>query len=68
MKKHLSHKNIVIAFVSLAVFVGLLASVLPPDKLMTLIAVEKFFEAMIPILGVAALLKYITCDLCEKHK
>lgn len=51
--------------VLLAVLMGILVLVMPPEKIMYLVNVSRFFEVMIPILGVGALLKYICC--CHSH-
>lgn len=43
----------------LAVAMGILASVLPSERLADLVLISKFFLSMIPVLAVGALLKYI---------
>ncbi len=53
-------KVMAIVFIVVAVLMGLLACALPSDHLSKVILVAKFFDVMLPILGVGALLKYIT--------
>lgn len=48
-----------IVIIVLAVVMGILASVVPVSHIMNILLVMKFFNAMIPILGVGALVKYI---------
>jgi hypothetical protein len=52
-------------FLALALMVGLLASVLPVAKQINLMVLERFFEFMLPILGVGALLKYLFFEPAE---
>lgn len=57
-------------FAGLALLVAILATVLPQDKIVYLINITRFFEVMIPILAVGALLKYVCCGVddasCDK--
>ena len=46
---------------ALAVVMSILGSSLPLDKMHDYILVMRFFENMIPILAVGALVKYIGC-------
>jgi hypothetical protein len=46
-------------FFVIALMVGLLATTLPVQKQVNLMVLERFFEFMIPILGVGALVKYL---------
>lgn len=48
-------------FVGLALLVAIAATILPQDKIVYLINITRFFEVMIPILAVGALVKYICC-------
>lgn len=57
-------KSIGLVIIVLAVLQGILVSVLPPDYLGYMAGISRFFEVMIPILAVGALLKYICC--CKK--
>ena len=47
-----------------ALVVASLASFMPLNKMHDVIVLMRFFETMIPVLAVGALLKYITC--CNK--
>ena len=55
-------------FTVIALLVAILASVLPQDKIVYLINVTRFFEVMIPILAVGALLKYLCSSICGNDK
>ena len=48
----------------IAVALGLLATVLPPDRIDYVVTVSRFFDIMLPILAVGALLRY----LCSPKK
>jgi hypothetical protein len=54
----------------IAVILAVLASVLPPEQLDYVIGISKFFDIMLPILAVGALLKYLCkcqkCCSCKK--
>ncbi len=54
-------KIFAIIILILAILMAVLVSVLPQDQLANLFYVSRFFEVMIPILGVGALLKYLFC-------
>ncbi|MBI5447738.1 MAG: hypothetical protein HY939_03300 [Gammaproteobacteria bacterium] len=51
--------------VVIALIMAIAVNLLPPEKLAVLVPVSRFFEVMIPILGVGALLKYLCC--CRHH-
>ena len=57
------------AFTAIIVIIALVMAIavnlLPPERLGLLVPVSRFFEVMIPILGVGALLKYLCC--CHHH-
>ncbi len=53
-------KILAIVTVIIAIIIALLAALLEPDKLSPVIIASRFFEVMLPILGVGALLKYLT--------
>ena len=55
--------NMIIASVSIiiAVIVSILGVTLPPENLHSIIFISHFFEIMIPILVVGALIKYLCC-------
>lgn len=65
-------KIFTIAFIAIAVLMAILASVLPPEQIDYVIVVSKFFDVMIPVLAVGALLKYLChcqkCGGCDKCK
>lgn len=50
----------------IALLQAILVSVLPAEYLGVMAGVSRFFEVMIPILAVGALLKYL-CMCCRKH-
>lgn len=60
--------NIMLAAVAIgvAVILAFLAVVLPPEKINFLLVISRFFEVMLPILGVGALIKYLLKDCCPK--
>lgn len=49
-----------------AVILAILAVALPPKHIAAIIVIENFFEVMIPILAVGALLKYLHCGKSEQ--
>ncbi len=55
----MSAKVFGIIIIVLAVVMGILASVVPVSHIMNVLLVMKFFNAMIPILAVGALIKYV---------
>jgi hypothetical protein len=55
------HKIIAIIAIVLAVVIAALAVSLSPDKMSFVILISRFFEVMIPILAVGALIKYLCC-------
>jgi hypothetical protein len=57
----MSGKVFSITVVIIAVLIGILVCVVPMTSIMSVLLVMKFFQAMIPVLGVGALLKYILC-------
>lgn len=54
-------KVFVIVIVIVAIIVGILGVVLPADRLHDLLIIVKFFDVMLPILAVGALIKYLCC-------
>ncbi|EKD74602.1 MAG: hypothetical protein ACD_44C00387G0005 [uncultured bacterium] len=67
----LKTKSFTTAIVVIAVLMAISATFMPPEKVGTfLLPVARFFEVMIPILGVGALLKYLCCchhSHCDDH-
>lgn len=59
-------KTIVAALtIIVAVIIAALAVTLSPDKLGFVILLSRFFEVMLPVLAVGALIKYLcTCSKC----
>lgn len=59
--------NKIIAYttITLAVILAVLASVLSPEHLGNIMFAVKFFEVMIPVLAVGALIKYLFSHLHE---
>lgn len=47
--------------VIVAVLVGLLFLFWPKDKMASLLAIPRFIEAVLPVLAIGALLKYLFC-------
>ena len=60
----MGYKALSLIFVAVAVIVAVLSLVASPKAVIAASYVNHFFVVMIPILGVAALLKYILC--CNK--
>jgi hypothetical protein len=50
---------LVIIITLFALFMGLMACILPANRLEELLVYIKLFEVMLPILGVGALIKYM---------
>jgi len=60
-------KIFTVIIVLIAVVMALLAIFLPPQHIEYLIVVSKFFDVMLPVLAVGALLKYLCrCPVCPK--
>lgn len=55
----MNSKVISILFVVVALVLGLLVTFLPHDQLAQIVYVERFFDVMIPVLAVGALVKYL---------
>lgn len=55
------HKILAFVAVFVALALAILAVALPPANLAFVIIISRFFEVMIPVLAVAALLKYLFC-------
>lgn len=54
-------------FFIIALALALLASILPQNQLASIIYASRFFEVMVPVLAVGALLKYLfTRSHCHK--
>jgi hypothetical protein len=58
-------KIFTVAIVVVAILMALLAIFMPPEHIEYLIVISKFFDVMLPILAVGALLKYLCrCPSC----
>lgn len=58
-------KILAIVVIAIALIMAVLGSVLPPEHIDYVIVISKFFDIMLPILAVGALLKYICkCPKC----
>jgi len=59
-------KFLTLAFVIIAIIMGILAVVMPPEHIDFVIIVAKFFDVMLPVLAVGALFKYLCrCTSCD---
>jgi peptidoglycan/LPS O-acetylase OafA/YrhL len=60
-----------IVFIVIALLLAIFASILPQEKLATIIYISRFFDIMLPVLAVGALVKYLcshkwkSCVRCE---
>lgn len=54
-------KIFAIVFVVVALLLAISASLLPQDRLATIIYITRFFDIMLPVLAVGALVKYLFC-------
>lgn len=52
-------KVLAIIFVLIALILAILASFLPQDRLVSIIYISRFFDIMLPVLAVGALIKYL---------
>lgn len=55
------NKVFFLVVIVLALVLGTLEAVLPTHRLADLMVIQKFFTGMIPVLGVGALVKYLSC-------
>lgn len=58
----MTHKLFVLIFVILAVVLAVLGSTISPAYLSSFMMIANFFDMMIPVLAVGALLKYLCGD------
>ncbi len=58
-----------IIVIIVAIIIAILATVWPQDRLTDIIYVTRFFDVMLPVLAVGALVKYLcgcgTCGTCK---
>lgn len=52
-------KILTIIFVLIAIILGILGTVLTPERMDYVILVSKFFDIMLPVLAVGGILKYL---------
>ncbi len=50
-----------VIFVIIALLLAITASMLPQDRLASIIYITRFFDIMLPVLAVGALIKYLFC-------
>ena len=66
------HKIFALVFIIIAVALAISASILSHDHLVNIIYVSRFFDVMIPVLAVGALIKYLCtkrgCGVCKSTK
>lgn len=64
----MSSKLFTLIIIALAIALAVLGSIMPPNQIQNFMLVTNFFNIMIPILAVGALIKYLSC--CAKccHK
>ncbi len=56
-----------VIFVIIALLLAITATVLPQDRLATIIYITRFFDIMLPVLAVGALIKYLFCWTHNKN-
>lgn len=68
--KKVSFKIVAAIVIIVALALGIAVSVLPQPGLVYIIAVTRFFDVMLPVLAVGALIKYILCGgrCCNKDQ
>lgn len=54
-------KVFAIIFIVIALLLAIFASILPQNQLTGIIYLSRFFDIMIPVLAVGALIKYLFC-------
>lgn len=63
------NKVFAIIVIIVAIIMAILISVWPQDRLADIFYVSRFFDVMLPILAVGALLKYLfCCGYCRKQQ
>jgi len=66
-------KILTVVFILIALGLAISGSVLPPEHIDAVIMISKFFDIMLPVLAVGALIKYLckcstTCACCNGTK
>ena len=59
------NKVFAVIIIVVALILAILATVWPQERLADIIYISRFFDVMIPVLAVGALIKYLCC--CKKH-
>lgn len=62
------NKGLVIGTVIVAVILGIMAVTWPQSRLSDIIYISRFFDVMLPVLAVGALLKYLCSGVCSNDK
>lgn len=57
-------KILVIVFVLIALILAVLGVTLPPERIDFVVGISKFFDIMLPVLAVGALLKFLCKGSC----
>jgi len=55
------HRVFIFATIAIALILAVLVSVWPQERLTDVIYVSRFFDVMLPVLAVGALIKYLCC-------
>lgn len=63
----MSHRIFATVVIIIALVLAIAATIMPPEKLASIIYVSRFFDVMLPILAVGALIKYIVVGGCHRH-
>ena len=68
-------KVFAVIFIIIALLLAIFASILPQERLGGIIYISRFFDVMLPVLAVGALIKYLcfghkwrSCPYCEGKK
>lgn len=68
MYKKMCHRITTVVVIILALAMAITVSVWPQQSLAFVVFVSRFFDVMLPILAVGALLKYLICSCgCHHH-
>lgn len=68
MCKKMCNKITAVVVIVLALAMAVTVSVWPQQSLTFVVFVSRFFDVMLPILAVGALLKYLICGNCHCHQ
>lgn len=61
-------KILAVIFILMALALAVMVSLWHQQGMAYIIFVSRFFDVILPVLGVGALLKYLTCNCCHCHK